>query len=203
MAGSQVLDIRLVNCGGLVDLMSEMEASFLVSALGLFRNREDLGRGYPRANVNLIRAYRASDFYRAAFSDAHVLHIIGHSHGTELDVGIAKTRVRADQLEGESKKAGTSLPPVVISTSCKLQSAAWREGIKAAGAQILIATSHNVTPAALTAFDMSFYSALLAQVRRGKSLVERIKASFDIADRHYRAIHAKGTPFAKFTLRTL
>jgi hypothetical protein len=203
VAGSQVLDIRVVNCGGLRDLMSEMEASFLVSALGLFRNHEDLGRGYPRANVNLARAYRASDFYRAAFSDAHILHVIGHAHGSELEVGVAKKRVRADELENEAKKARGALPPVVISTGCKLQSAPWRAGLKAAGAKVLIASSQNVTPAALTAFDMAFYSALLAQVRRGKSLEERVEASFAAADTHYRAIHATGTPYAKFTHRAL
>jgi len=77
--------------------MSEMEASFLVSALGLFRNKKDLGRGYPRANVNLVRAYRAADFHRAAFGDAQVLHIIGHAHGSELEVGVARRRVKADE----------------------------------------------------------------------------------------------------------
>lgn len=60
-----------------------------------------------------------------------------------------------------------------------------------------------MTPAALTAFDMAFYSALLAQVRKGKSLTERVAASFALADQHYRAIHATGTPFAKFTLEWL
>lgn len=203
MAGSQVLDIRVINCGGLRDLMSEMEASFLVSALGLFRNHQDLGRGYPRANVNLTRAYRAQDFYRAAFGEAHVLHIIGHAHGSELDVGVAKKRVRAEDLAREAKRVGGSLAPIVVSTGCKLQSRAWRDGMKAAGAQVLIASSQDVTPAALTAFDMSFYSALLAQVRRGKTLTDRAEASFKAADRHYRAIHAAGTPFAKFTLRKL
>ena len=183
--------------------MSEMESSFLVSALGLFRNHEDLGKGYPRANVNLVRAYRARDFYRAAFGDADVLHIIGHASGNELDVGVAKKRVKAEDLAGEALKAGMSIAPIVVSTGCKLQSLAWQGGLKAAGAEILIATKHNVTPAALTAFDMAFYSALLAQVRRGKSLTERAVASFDLADRHYKAIHAKGTPFAKFTLKKL
>jgi hypothetical protein len=60
-----------------------------------------------------------------------------------------------------------------------------------------------VTPAALTAFDMAFYSALLAQVRRGKTLTARVAASFTVADKHYRAIHAKGTPFAKLTMQKL
>jgi len=199
MAGSQVLDIKVINCGGLRDLMSEMEASFLVSALGLFRNHEDLGRGYPRANVNLVRAYRADDFYRAAFGDAHILHIIGHAHGSELEVGVARKRVKAEELKKQAGRVGGALPPVVVSTGCKLQSVAWREGMKAAGARVLIASTQNVTPASLTAFDMAFYSALLAQVRRGKTLEERVEASFQAADTHYRAIHAVGTPFAKFT----
>ncbi len=199
----QILDIRVVNCGGLRDLMSELESSFLVDALGLFRNRQDFGRGTPRAKVNLVRAYKASDFYAAAFSDADVLHIVGHSTGTELDVGVARKRVIADQLAQESNRAGCKLPPIIVSTGCKFQSEAWRDGFKAAGARILIASQDNVTPAALTAFDMAFYSALLAQVRKGKSLRTRVKLSFTLADRHYRAIHAKGTPFARFELVAL
>jgi hypothetical protein len=203
MAGQQVLDIKVISCGGLRDLMSEMEASFLVSALGLFRNHEDLGRGYPRANVNLVRAYRPRDFYRAAFGDSHIVHIIGHANGSQLEVGVSRKRVDAGDLARESKKAGAPIAPVVISTGCKLQSTAWRNGLKAAGAKVLIATKDNVTPAALTAFDMAFYSALLAQVRRGKPLTDRVKASFEAADEHYRAIHATGTPFAKFSFRKL
>ena len=201
--GSQILDIRIVNCGGLRDLMSEMESSFLVSALGLFRNREDLGRGYPRANVNLVRAYHARDFYAAAAAGGDILHVIGHANGNELEIGVAKKRVRSDEVAREAAKAGGPIAPVVVSTGCKLQSAGWRAGLKAAGAEILIATGNNVTPAALTAFDMAFYSALLAQVRKGKSLTERVAASFALADQHYRAIHAAGTPFAKFTLEWL
>jgi hypothetical protein len=201
--GAQILDIKVVNCGGLRDLMSEMESSFLVSALALFRNREDLGRGYPRANVNLIRAYHARDFYAAAAAGGDILHVIGHANGDELEIGVARKRVKAAEIGAETTKAGGTLAPIVVSTGCKLQSAAWRAGLKAAGAEILIATGNNVTPAALTAFDMAFYSALLAQVRKGKTLAERVIASFDLADKHYRAIHAAGTPFAKFTLERL
>jgi hypothetical protein len=98
MAATQVLDIRVINCGGMRDLMSEMEASFLVSALGLFRHAQDFGKGTPRANVNLLRAYDAKGFYRAVFSDADIVHIIGHAHGSELDVGLAKKRVKATEL---------------------------------------------------------------------------------------------------------
>jgi hypothetical protein len=94
----QTLDIRIINCGGMSDLMSELESSFLVDALGLFRNRPDLGRGTPRAKVNLVRAYKAADFYGSAFSDADVLHIVGHSSPTELDVGYAKKRVKPSEL---------------------------------------------------------------------------------------------------------
>lgn len=203
MAASQVLDINVVNCGGMRDLMSEMESSFLVSALGLFRNQQDFGRGKPRANVNLARAYDAEDFYRAVFREADLVHIIGHANSSELDVGLAKKRVRATDLSGRAKKAGRSLPPVVISTGCKLQSASWRKGLKAAGADVVIATKDDATPSALTAFDMAFYSALLARVRKTKTLQERVEASFDAADKHYRAIHAKGASFAKFTHKKL
>ena len=199
----QILDIRIINCGGLRDLMSELESSFLVDALGLFRNRQDFGRGTPRAKVNLVRAYKATDFYAAAFSDADVLHIVGHSTGTELDVGVAKKRVMASDLGGEARRAGYSLPPIIVSTGCKFQSKEWRAGFKEAGAKILIASRSDVTPAALTAFDMAFYSALLAQIRKGRSTRARVKSAFTLADRHYRAIHAKGTPFAKFELVTL
>lgn len=203
VAAKQVLDIRILNCGGLRDLMSELEASFLMNALGLFRNSQDFGRGKPRANVNLARAYDADGFYRAAFSDADVLHLIAHASGQELDVGVAKTRVRADTLAGAARSANPTLPPIVVSTGCKLMSQAWRDGIKGAGAQVLIASEGDVTPAALTSFDMAFYSALLARVRKTKSLSERVEASFELADRHYRAIHAKGTKFARFSLAKL
>jgi hypothetical protein len=198
--GSQTLDIKVISCGGLRDLMCEMEAAFLVSSLALFRNRPDLGRGYPRAKVNLVRAYRDRDFYRSALGKADVLHVIAHANGAELDVGVARKRVTATQLAVEARRAEEMVPPVVVSTGCKLQSTEWQEGFRAAGAKILIAASHDVTPAALTAFDMAFYSALLAQVRKGKTLTERVLASFELADRHYRAIHAAGTPFAKFKL---
>jgi hypothetical protein len=197
------VEIKIVNCGGLRDLMSEMESSFLVSALGLFRNQQDFGKGMPRANVNLLRAYDAKGFYRAAFGEADLLHVIGHANGDELDVGLAKKRVKASDLPTQATKTSASLPAIVVSTGCKLQSTAWQAGPKAAGAEVLIATKDNVTPAALTAFDMAFYSALLGRVRKGKTLRERVEASFKLADRHYRAIHAKGTPFAKFSLKVL
>ncbi len=183
--------------------MSEMESSFLVSALGLFRNQDDFGKGYSRANVNLARAYKPAHFYRAATAEAHILHIIGHGNTTQLDVGISKKRVEASELADKTQKAGGAMPAVVISTGCEFQSAAWHAGLKAAGASMVIASNAKVTPAALTAFDMAFYSALLAQVRKGQSLAQRVCASFVLADQHYRAIHAKGTPFAKFTLKQL
>jgi len=96
-----------------------------------------------------------------------------------------------------------SVGEIVVSTGCQVQSAAWRVAFKAAGAKILIAAPGNVTPASLTAFDMSFYSALLSQTRRGRTLVQRVEESFALADHHYRAIHATGTPFAKFQLHHL
>lgn len=197
---THVLKIKIVNCGGLRDLMSEMEASFLVSALGLFRNVQDIGRATPRANVNLIRAYNPTGFYDAALGPAHLLHIIGHATAGELEVSYAKTRVKAADLETQARRRKLQLPPVVVATGCEMQSPHWQDGMRAAGATVLIASETSPSPAALTSFDMAFYSALLAQVRRGSSLVERVSASFELADRHHRAIHAIGTPFAKFKL---
>ena len=95
------------------------------------------------------------------------------------------------------------MPEIVISTSCSFQSPSWSTALKAAGVKVLIAAPGTVTPANLTAFDMAFYSALLSQVRKGKSNIERAEASFALADTHYRAIHALGTPFAKFSLAKL
>jgi hypothetical protein len=200
VAAKQVLEIKVLNCGGLRDLMSELESSFLVSCLGLFRNQQDFGKGMPRANVNLVRAYDAKGFYRAAFGNSDVLHLIAHANGTQLDVGVAKKRVEAARLGREAVRAKLKLPPVVVSTGCQVQSTAWQAGMKAAGAQILIASSDVVTPASLTAFDMAFYSALLARVRKKNTLNERVKASFKLASTHYKAVHAAGTPKARFTL---
>lgn len=199
----QVLDINIVNCGGLRDLMSEMEASFLVSALGLFRNVQDLGRAKPRANVNLIRAYDPKGFYDSAVRDAHLLHVIGHADKDKLEVSYAKARVKASELGVQARRRGRQLPPIIVATGCKMQSDAWRAGMRAAGAEVLIASETEPSPAALTSFDMAFYSALLAQQRRGKTLVERISESFVLADEHYRKIHAVGSPFAKFKLIAL
>ncbi len=200
MAAKQVLKIKVLNCGGLVDLMSELESQFLVSALGLFRNRADFGRGKPRANVSLVRAYDSRDFYESAFCSDDILHIVAHASTTELDVGISKKRVLAADLERASRKLKRGLPEIVISTGCELQSADWHKGLGAAGARILIASSNAVTPANLTTFNMSFYSALLARVRKGETTLERVKAAFELADKHYRAVHADGTTFAKFSL---
>ena len=202
-ANRQVLDINIVNCGGLRDLMSEMEASFLVSALGLFRNVQDLGRAKPRANVNLTRAYDPKGFYDAAVRDAHLLHVIGHAEKDKLEVSYAKARVNAGDLASQTRRRGRNLPPIVVATGCKMQSAAWRAGMKAAGAEVLIASETEPSPAALASFDMAFYSALLAQQRRGKTLLERISESFALADEHHHNIHAVGTPFAKFKLAVL
>src|SRR4051812_38204148 len=118
MPSVQVLKIRVLSCGGLRDLMSEMEASFLVSSLGLFRNVQDLGKAKPRANVNLVRAYTAEDFHGAAFGDEHLLHLIGHSNGTRLEVGTGKAQVHAEDLETRAARAGKTLPPVIVSTGC-------------------------------------------------------------------------------------
>jgi hypothetical protein len=185
------------------DLMGELEAAFLVNSLGLFRNRQDLGRATPRANVNLVRAYTASDFYRGIAGDADILHLIGHADRSRLQTGNGRSHVTAEEIEKRGTQGKLSIPRVVIASNCRFQSPAWRYALKATGARLLIASPNDVTPANLTAFDMAFYSALLSQVRRGSSTEERIEASFKLANRHYKAIHAAGTPFARFRMEKL
>jgi hypothetical protein len=200
MPSTQVLEIKIVNCGGMIDLMSEQEAAFLISSLGLFRNVVDHGRATPRANVSLVRAYTAKDFYRAATGSDHLLHLIGHATATTLQTGNGKSDVTASAFEAQADAGKVFMPEIVVSTGCKFQSSAWRSALKKAGVKVLIAAPQSPTPANLTAFDMAFYSALLSQVRRGKTNIERVEASFALADQHYRGIHAVGTPFAKFAL---
>jgi hypothetical protein len=198
-----VPEIKVISCGGMFDLMSEQEASFLVSALGLFRNVQDVGRALPRANVSLVRAYTQRDFLRGLNDDAHLLHLISHASSTNLQTGNGKSQVTAAQVQELGERGRLSIPEIVVSTACGFQSAEWQAALKACGAGVLIAANTEVTPANLTAFDMSFYSALLSQVRKGLSNVQRVEASFALADAHYRSIHAAGTPFAKFSLTHL
>lgn len=186
----------------MLDLMSEQEANFLNTSLSLFRNVQELGRSLPRANVSLTRAHNPSQF-RAGCSDRYdLLHLIAHGSAAELAIG-QRHRIAADQLVEEAKSSGLRLPAVVVSTACKLNSKAWHAALRACGVDLLIAADQAVTPANLLAFDMSFYSALLSQVYRGNDTVFRVKESFRLGDAHYRAIHAPGTPFAKFRLTDL
>ena len=203
MLSTQVLKIKVLTCGGMTDQMSEQEAAFLINSLGLFRNVEHFGRATPRANVNLVRAYTAADFFRGVAGDENILHLIAHADASKLQTGNAKSTVTAADLEDRAARKGLFLPEVVVSSGCKFQSVAWRSALASAGVKLLIAAQKTVTPANLTAFDMSFYSALLSQVRRGHSTLDRVEASFKLADKHYRAIHAKGTPFARFELQRL
>lgn len=183
--------------------MSEMEASFLVSSLALFRNQKDFGKAKPRANVNLMRAYTSEDFYRSVTGDEDILHLIGHANGERIEVGTGKAKVLASNLAAFCSNKDRSLPEIFVSTGCGMHSARWRECLAECGVKVMIAAEGDVTPANLVAFDMAFYSALLSQTYKGKSLTERVNESFEIADTHYRAIHAKGTPFAKFQLSKL
>ena len=193
----------MLTCGGMFDQMSEGEATFLVSALGLFRNVQDQGRAVPRANVNLVRAYNTADFYRGLSGAEDILHLIAHADSTTLQTGNSRSGVVADELQRRAARGNVTVAPIVISTCCSFQSAAWRAALREAGATILIAAPQAVSPANLAAFDMAFYSALLSRVRRGKETVQRVRESFTIANRHYRAVHAEGTPFARFSLERL
>src|ERR1022692_1856389 len=196
----QVLDIKVLSCGGMFDLMSEQEASFLTTSLGLFRNREQQGKGLPRANVNLVRAYRASDFYRGFAGDEDLLHLIAHTDKDSLKTGNHKSLVTASEVKRLGDRGELMAPSVIVSTGCNFRSSAWRDALKATGVQVLIAAHQTVTPQCLTAFDMSFYSALLSCIRRGEGTIQRVRASFDLAQKHYEAIHAEGTPHARFVL---
>lgn len=200
MTAKQVLSIKVLNCGGLRDLMSELEASFLVSALGLFRNRIEFGRGKPRANVDLDRAYDSNDFYRSVVQPTDILHLIAHSNDEELEVGIAKKRVTPTGLVRQVKRSKSTLAPVVISTGCRFQSTPWQNALRNTGVRILIAANGDVSPANLTAFDMAFYSALLSQIRKKTPTDERVRESFKLAYAYYRSLYPRGTRFAKFSL---
>src|SRR4051794_31724205 len=120
-SATQVLEIRVLSCGGMLDLMSEQEAAFLVSSLGLFRNVRHVGRATPRANVSLARVYTESDFYRAASSNDHILHLIAHGTGTSLQTGNGKSNVTAALVEDRAKRGKLSMPEVVVSTLCGFQ----------------------------------------------------------------------------------
>ena len=185
----------------MTDQMSEQEAVFLNGSLPLFRNVQDRGRATPRANTSLVRAYRPKHFIGALSATDDVLHIIAHGDAKQLDIGGA-SHVTADDLARRAAE-GLRMPEVVISTACKFSTKAWHETLQALGVRVLIASASMPTPANLTAFDMSFYSALLSQVRKGKTTLERVQKSFALADAHYRAIHAHGTPYAKFSLAIL
>ena len=180
--------------------MSEQEAIFLTSSLGLFRNVKDFGRATPRANTSLVRVYKAQDFYDGLKDDDDLLHLIAHADATTLQTGNGKSSVKATDVLARATTAGLTMPKVVVSTACNFHSPDWQAALKAAGVQVLIASRSEVTPANLTAFDMAFYSALLSRVRKTMSTAERVKESFALADQHYRAIHADGSPFAKFRL---
>jgi len=199
----QTLDIKIISCGGMIDLMSEMEASFLVNSLGLFRNRQAHGRATPRANVSLVRAYTTTDFYEGISGSEDILHLICHADARNLQTGNGKSDVTAAKFTVRANRGNLLLPPIVVSTGCSFQSVAWRTALQAAGVRVLIASTKEVTPANLTAFDMAFYSALLSQVRRGIDTEDRVKQAFALANDYYKGVHAIGTPYASFQLANL
>jgi hypothetical protein len=117
MVSKQTLNVRVLSCGGMFDLMSEQEANFLNSSLGLFRNVQDFGRATPRANASMVRAYRPSDLYGALTATDDLLHLIAHASGKEIQVG-AKSKVTASELTARAA-IGLRMPQVVVSTACK------------------------------------------------------------------------------------
>jgi hypothetical protein len=103
MTSKQTLNIKIISCGGMFDLMSEQEASFLHGSLGLFRNVKDLGRAVPRANASMVRAYRPQDLFDAMTSDDDILHLIAHADGTALKVGNMQN-IAATDLDARAAK---------------------------------------------------------------------------------------------------
>lgn len=201
MNAKQTLDVTVLSCGGMRDLMSEQEANFLNSALALFRNVQDYGNATPRANVSMIRAYKAQHFFSGIKANADVLHLIAHANETHLEVGHKK--VAAQEIVDRAAKGTLTMAPVVVSTACQFGSETWGAALRAAGVRVVVAANSAVTPANLAAFNMAFYAALLSRVRKNSSTVDRVCASFTLADEYYRALHAKGTPFAKFSITEL
>jgi hypothetical protein len=217
------LRVRILSCGGTQDLMSEQEAVFLNSSLGLFRNVRDIGRATPRAQASMVRAYKPEDALSAFSASDDLLHLIAHgvsakematrarldptisadddrAPGPGIQVGIKA--MSAKRLREEAER-GLRLPEIVVSTVCGFDGAVWHSVLRELGVKLVIASGAQVTPANLASFDMAFYSALLARVRKGKSTIDRVEHAFDLARAHYSAIHAIGTPKVTFRLTRL
>lgn len=204
MAAKQVLDIRVLNCAGMFDTMSEQEAAFLFAGLPLFRNVVDLGRAVPRARVSSLRAYNARDFFAAVSGPADVLHLIAHASDAVLEAGASDRVAAAEVLRRAQRRADPLVvPSVIVSTACRFGSDSWHDALRAAGAEVLVAADGDVTPGNLAAFDMAFYSALLSRVHKNKNTVDRVCEAFDLADKHYRDVHAPGAKYVKFRLTRL
>jgi len=200
MPARQTLEITILSCGGMSDLMSEQEAVFLNAAMPLFRNVIDFGRARPRANPRMLRAYTPNHFLSALSGEDDVLHLIAHANRSHIEVG--RKSLAAVELRERAAK-GLRMPKVVVSTACEFLSPNWETTLHALGVELLIAAKDPVTPANLAAFDMAYYSALLSRVRKSESTTDRAAKAFELADSHYRAIHAAGTPFAKFGMARL
>lgn len=206
-SANQVLQIRVVNTSSVFDAMSELEAQFLSASLALYRNVAKPGRMQMRANVSHVRIQKKADFWKAVFDDEiDVLHIVGHgfvdlntAEGM-LEVGITGKRSKRELSVAEFAAQPKSLrmPPIVVSTACKTMRSDWCDAFRARGVKRFIASRGSPTIANVTAWDMSFYSALLSQVWKGKTLPTRIDKAFALADTHYRAVHANQSDYKVF-----
>ncbi|WP_203754622.1 hypothetical protein [Cellulomonas chitinilytica] len=198
----QTLRIHVVSCGGMRDLMSDQEASFLASSLGLYRNSPQQGRAMPRANVSVSRAFTKTELLGMTTQTAHVLHVIAHGQGDRIQTGNGKSNTTSADFTLLGQKGGI-LPQIVVSTACTFYNEHWKAALQACGVKILIASPQEVTPANLVAFDMSFYAALLSSTRRGKSTLARAEESFAMAQVYYESLWPIGTPHAKFQIAHL
>ena len=202
MPAKQTLNIKILSCGGLTDVMSELEASFLASALGLFRTQIQMGKATPRAKPSLIRAYKPADFVSALDDGDDLLHLIAHGARNDgLQVGI-KT-IYASELRELAVSEGLRLPPVLVSTSCEFGTQGWRDTLRDFGVRIMIASSRQIPPGHLAAFDMAFYSALLSRIYKGHEIDHRVRESFKLANEYYKSIYAVGSKPTPFHLTEL
>lgn len=202
MASKQVLNVHVLSCGAMSDLMSDQEALFLRTSLGLFRNVVEHGRATPRANVSLTHAYTKTDFLANLRLPADLLHLVTHAGGDRIQTGNGKF-VEAAALADAGRKGKVVVPPVVVSTGCELFTDNWSDTFAACGARLFIASPKPTTPANLAAFDMAFYSALLSSTQRGTATVDRVKAAFGVANGYYESLWPVGTPHAPFKMAEL
>ena len=153
MPSRQVLDIKILSCGGMFDLMSELEAAFLVEVARALPKYRRLRTRHTSRKREPRPAHTPQKTSTRGWGrqPADLLHLIGHADASTLQTGDGRSLVTASEVEKRAIKGKLTIPEVVVCTNCKFQSSHWRRALKAAGVKVLIASSKTVTPANLTA----------------------------------------------------